>query len=484
MGLIDAWNALWGTEAKKHDTSTAIVVKSGSENVVRDFSNAIKTDRKIARQLYHNTNKNYLLAAQLTKPIINNNVNFIGKPTLYGNKKALKVLEEVKINYRAAHKALEIEGDVFVWPQWNVKKGKIELVYIPVDVVKETFIDPISKEVMGYRLEETVFYTTPEKVDNEVKITHVITAAYVIRSTVGAINEVKRFANPLGFLPIVHFHNDRDLQEAFGHSELENVEPQLKFYHELTYEAGAAQSRDGHPKMKVSTTNPKQWVENNYGKGSFDALLAGQITLSMEDKDLFINNEGDDVNYLYLNKTTGDYLPLAGTTFTNIVEGSETPEINFGANIGTSLASVKEFRPVWIKKIEAKQEEREEPWLEVYDIIIKLHNFVKLTNVKNDITVEWPRPNFASIKEQSEIVQAFATAIDKLKARNLITNEEVYKTLVKLDIFEMFKSYKEHEEVVNNEQDETSNTEPDAAAEEDSDTGAEEETEDDESNSE
>jgi len=423
----------------------------GQEVANRDYTNNIKANRKIAREIYHNVNKNYALAGQLVRPIINNNVNFIGIPTLSGNKKNIKVIEDTKIDYRRVHKSAEIDGSVFVWPQWNDKQGKIVNVIIPVDIVNEVFVDPITKEVTGYKLTEQVQYNTAEEINQKVDIVCIVTKDVVVTKISGAINEVVRVKNVFGIIPLVHFSNDKDVLEQFGHSEIEPIEPQLRFYHELTYEAGAAQSRDGHPKMKVTTANPRQWVENNFGEGSYEAIRTGKSKISMDDRDLFVNGEKDDVSYLYLTKTTGDYTPLAETTFINIVQGSETPEINFGANLGTSLASVKEYRPVWIKKIEAKQYERTEPWLQVYDIILRIHNFVTLRSLKNDITITWPTPNFASVMEQSEIIKGFATAIEKLLASSVVSKEEVYNSMKEMDVLELFETYQSHKVEVDKE---------------------------------
>ena len=452
MTFKDILANLFGSGGSSSDQSMNITLVNSSKNT--DYTNAIKTDRVKAHQLYHNTNKYYTLAAQLVKPIINNNVNFIGIPELTGNAKAIKVINEVKIDYRKVHKALEIDGSIFIWPQWNNVKKLIELIFIPVDNIKEIFVDPVSKEITGYRLTEYVTYSNEKESSNKVQIDYVITKKKVVLNIVGTFNETKVFINPFDMIPIVHFSNDKDIYELYGHSEIENFEPQLKFYHELTYAAGAAQARDGHPKLKINTNNPATWINNNFGAGTYDEIKAGQRSISMENRDLFINGsaEGEDTNYLYLNKTTGDYTSLSENAFTNIVEGSETPEINFGANIGTSLASVKEYRPVWIKKIEAKQYERTAPWKEVYDIIIMISNFVNLRSAKSaDLELVWPKPDFTSVAEKAETVKGFADALDKLVLIGALTDEEVFDTLNKLDIFELMEEYKKHAEVIKNE---------------------------------
>lgn len=447
MNIKDIMNKLFGSQTP----SVTLNVISGQDKIT-DTDNPIKTDRTLARQLYHNTNKAYTLSAHLLRPIINSNVNFTGTPTLFGNNKALQVVEETKIDYRKIHKSVDIDGDLFVWPQWDMQKGKIKLVLITNDIVNKVFVDPLTKEVYGYRFVEKVNYSTPTAENQQVEITYIVTKDRLTRNVTGSMNQITSVANKLGILPIVHFANDTDTDNIYGHSEIEHIIPQLKFYHDLTYEAGAAQSRDGHPKLKVTTKNVKQWIENNFGTGAYAALLEGKATVSMQDRDLFINAEGDDVNYLYLNKTSGDYSALSQIAFTNIVEGSEIPEINFGASIGTSLASVKEYRPIWIKKIEAKQFERTQPWLDLYDIILKTYNFVHLTSIKNDISIVWEKPNFASNKEQAEIIGTFSKAIETLKNNAVITAEEIYNTIKELGIIKLFKTYKEHEKVIKDEQ--------------------------------
>ncbi len=471
MNIKEIASKLFG---KKEQGVTINVIEGVTPTT--EYARPEKADRELTQQLYHNTNSEYSLAAHFVKTIINNNVNFIGIPKVYDSKKIIDIIEEVNIDYRKIHKALEIDGSIFVWPQWDNAKEKIKLVQIPISVVDKVFVDPLTKEITGYKFKEKVNYNTPTHNNCTVDITYVITADIIVTQVTGSMTKLTKSKNMLGVLPIVHFSNDKDVSELYGHSEIENIQPQLKFYHDLTYEAGAAQSRDGHPKLKVTTKNVKQWIENNFGAGSFAEIQAGNRTVSMESKDLFINAEGDDVNYLYLNKTSGDYSTLAEIAFSNIVEGSEVPEINFGANIGTSLASVKEYRPIWIKKIEAKQYERTEPWMQVYNIIVSIYNFVHLSNLKPKIKITWPKPNFASVKEQAEIIAAFANAIDKLQKSKNMSREEAYNTLVNLDVVQLAETFKKHKEVIDDEQE---NEKANAPSEETIDDGAEKDDESD-----
>ena len=122
MKLSDIQANLFGEGGILGTKRRTVINVVGPVTPEKDYTNAIKADRKKARFIYHNVDKSYALSAQLVKPIINNNVNFIGIPTLFGNKKSLKVIEDVVIDYRKIHKSIEIDGSFFVWPQWNEKK--------------------------------------------------------------------------------------------------------------------------------------------------------------------------------------------------------------------------------------------------------------------------------------------------------------------------------------------------------------------------
>jgi len=418
-----------------------------------------RTDVVLARQLYHNKNNSYTLAAQLVKPIVNNNVNFIGKPKLYGNRRTLDLLKSIDLKIRKIHKAVEIDGNQIVWVRWDNKKKKIVLELVPFEVLSDIFIDPFTKEIIGYRFIEEFTYATEDNSAATMKIEYVITAEKQVTTVLQSSELVAKkitTKNIFGVLPVVMFSNDTIHGELYGHSEIESIEPQLRLYHELTFEAAAAQKRDGHPKLKLKTKNAKVWLDNNFGPGTYESLQAGRTQLSLDDRDFFLNQDEEDVQYLYLQKVSGDFKDISQTTFTNIVEGSETPEINFGANLGTSLASVKEYRPVWIKKIEAKQEERELSWKKLFDVITAVHNYVSLDNLSaEDITFEWPKPNFVSIKEQSEILRALSAAIVALRKDGQLNNEEIFETLKSLGFIELDETYEKHrkkiEEMLNDD---------------------------------
>lgn len=422
-----------------------------------DVAQPAKVDTALVRRLYRNTDNYYAMAAHLVKPIIDSNCSFIGIPTVRSaNARVLKAIEDFKkkIPYHAVHRIAEREGTAFVWPQIGLD-GSIRFVVLRPETVEDICIDPVTKEVTAYIIVDQFSYKTSDGNVHNMKST-VVVDANTIKTTnetdVPALVGTKIVKNIFGFIPIVRFVNDAEPWEVRGHSEIENIEPQLKWYNDISVEAGRAQKRDGHPKMQVKARNPETWVDNNFGVGMWAKLTSGQAKLNIDDRDFFINQtgetsdeEGESVSYIEANRTTGEYTTLSEKSFTNIIEGAQTPEIIMGANMGTSLASVREQRPAYIKKIERKQLQYEESWRQVITValdILGTATFHKYDS--NNFNFVWPTPDFASAQEKAATLNVLSTSLIKAKEAHIIGDKEIFNTLKNLDILKIEQDEAKH----------------------------------------
>ena len=455
MAISSALESLWSRIFKTKNT-TRVIIQQTQDTPTEDRTGDRQVNVRLTRQLYNNSNNLYALSAHLVKPIINSNVSFIYRPTITStNRLTNTLLSELSIPFYEVHRMAERDGDCFVWPQYNVETGLIDFVILSPNTLYKILRDR-NQRIIGYIFRKDRIYYNEQgnKISDMLTIT--VTATEIRHQYTGDIQAEEVFTNIMGIIPIFQMSNNRESFENHGHSEIENVEPQLKFYHDQTFEAGAAQKQDGHPKMAINTKDPRSWVDNNYGEGMFDALRRGEAKLSLENKDLFINGEGEDVKYVVASRTTGDYAVVSKRTFTNIVEGSETPEIVFGANMGTSLASVKEQRPVWIKKIEMKQEMYSEVWRHILDYTLLLLGTVNFRRVSLDYQMVWPKPDFKSDQEKAEILDTLADVITKLKEANQISDREAFDTLKQYPELRLTDNYEEHfsqvEESVDNDE--------------------------------
>lgn len=438
----------------------SIVVKTDPSEQIYHYDRPEKVDYDFVRKLYRNRNNQYVFGGQLVKPVIDSNVSFIGIPEIRteDEKTSEKIKELLKeIPFTQIHRIAEREGTCFVWPQIT-EEGKLKVVVMPTENIKDTFINPITKDITGYQIVEKFTYKEP----NSTSPYNVTIELFVYKDKVerkisgdnAKINGTKTIRNPFGFIPIVIFKNDHEPWETMGHSEIENIEPQIKLYHDITLEAMQAQKRDGHPKAKIKTPNPKQWVDTNYGTGTFDRLAGGEGYISLKDRDLFVcrtgslNESDEDVQYIEANKATGDYAVISERTFTNIVEGSQTPEIVFGANMGTSLASVREQRPVYIKKIEKKQLQYERYWRELFSVIFGIVGFATFDTFPGELEFIWPIPDFSSDKEKADTFNVMTNALIKMKSSYLMSDEEIHETIKKFEIVNVKQNYDKHYEEI------------------------------------
>jgi len=437
---------------------TTIVHDGDNQYTAENYATPPIVDAKLVRSLYHNTDNRYALAAQLVKPIIDANVSFIGVPIVRSKDNA--VLEAVKtfnnqLPFNIVHRIVEREGTAYVWPQIDLD-GTIRFEVIRPETIKTTFIDPMTKKIVGYIIkDEFSFKDTADQVHNitidvtidEKRITKQVTC------DVATINKpAVTHRNVFGFLPIVTFLNDAEPWEQHGHSEIENIEPQLKLYHDITVEANRAQKRDGHPKMVIHTNDVKEWVENNFGAGYYEQLRKGLVKLTLDQRDLYLCSTGggiesdrEDVKYAESGKATGDYNSVIEKTFTNIIEGGQTPEIMMGASMGASLSSVKEQRPAYIKKIAKKQQQYATSWRKLIVMALMIKGFVEFKEYNtDDFTLTWPTPDFATEKEKADTLNTLSTSLIKMRQANIIGDKEIYATIKKFDILEVEQDDTKH----------------------------------------
>lgn len=436
-----------------------------------------KLNHELVRQLYRNTHNSYAMAAHLVKPIVDSNVNFIGVPAVRSdNARTLKAIGSFieAVPFDSVHKIAEREGVAFLWPQMGVDR-KLRFDVLRPETVKDICIDPTTKEVVGYIIQDAMSYKkTDGNVYNIQKDITITSEHMIIKTTADEkqLNGVETVKNIFGFIPIVAFHNDREPWELRGHSEIENIEPQLKWYNDLTVEAGRAQKRDGHPKLKCTVNSVEDFINNNFGADAFARIQRGE-QLDIDRKDIFfLENEGlehkaENVGYVETNKTTGEYTDMSEKSFTNIIEGAQTPEINFGANMGTSLSSVREQRPAYIKKIQKKQKQYEQSWRKVMNIALGILGVSFFRQYEESYTFSWPTPDFASEQEKAMTLNTLMTSMIKAKQSYILGDGEIYDTLKKLDIIDVKQKESEHDKDVEDTAEKMRERNPDERAEQD-----------------
>lgn len=422
-------------------------------NDTRDYE-VSTVDSKFARRLYRNKVNSLALSGHFVKTTIDSSLIFMGNPFLQTDDEvARSAFNKVtaSLEYKEIMRIAEREGTAYVWVQYDGATDEYMFQVLPNETISKVYINPDTKKPIGYKISEQFSYTDVLDrkvfVRKEIKVTSQYIEMYE--------NDVHRgtYPTPFGILPIFVVTNDKEPWDISGYSEIERLVPQLKLYHDVTFDAADAQRQNGKSKVVVQAFDPKDFIDNHWGSGTYASMLAGTAKISMEDRDLYVvkaNNNGlstssEDVHIIEANKTTGDYSILSEKAFTNIIEGAGTPEIVFGASMGASLSSVQEQRPAYIKRLESKQVQYGKQFTAMIHYALDLYGMVNFTRFKPDTwQLVWDRPDFATDKEKAETINFISTAVAKGRAGGFLSDEAIHKTLLDFAFLKINPDFKKY----------------------------------------
>jgi len=116
--------------------------------------------------------------------------------------------------------------------------------------------------------------------------------------------------------------------------------------------------------------------------------------------------------------------------------------------MGTSLASVKEQRPVWNKRIERKQAQYDKAWDMAHSYAIRITNFVTFNSVPTDFDLYWKKPDFRSENDNAELLEQFSKGLGLLKSNKNMSDKEIYNTLNQFDFIKLEDTFEKHKKEV------------------------------------
>jgi len=226
-----------------------------------------------------------------------------------------------------------------------------------------------------------------------------------IESTGGDYLEIEGIQeNMWDLIPIIHFKNEAEVNQLFGVSELEAIEPFMKVYHDTMLFAVQGAKLFARPKVKFSLNSIQKFLEDNFDSNE---LKSGK--LRFQDKEIFLLQEGEDVSFITADSGLSAITTLLEFIYYCIVDVSETPEFAFGTAVQSSKASVSEQMIPLARKIRRKRTMFEEYYQELIFTFLAMYS--KINNIKLDtqIRIDWDE---ISPKNDLEI----ATTINNLVA--------------------------------------------------------------------
>jgi len=396
------------------ETSTLLSYTPG--NLWNDYYlNTGRMNYSLARSLYRNINDKYKLGAGFSKPVIDTTVGFMGTPHFSVNDENFQgILSDIENRWSGKfiriHRDTLRDGDCFVRIERvkNKLTGKLEF---DLELIPPEFVTPILNPLTGSYSKVIIKHIVPVyddkgNITRNAEIIETITENEIaIESTGGDYLEVEGIQeNMWDLIPIVHFKNEAEVNQLFGVSELEAIEPFMKVYHDTMLFAVQGAKLFARPKVKFSLNSIQKFLEDNFDSNE---LKSGK--LRFQDKEIFLLQEGEDVSFITADSGLSAITTLLEFIYYCIVDVSETPEFAFGTAVQSSKASVSEQMIPLARKIRRKRTMFEEYYQELISTFLAMYSKINNFKLDTDIRIDWDE---ISPKNDLEI----ATTINNLVA--------------------------------------------------------------------
>jgi len=400
-------------------------------------------DVTLARALFNNNEPRYKLGAGFARAAINVPTGFMGIPILKtdteGESEAQdwlnRLLPQWSGSILAIHKATYIDGETLVRirpanrsPAYAALFGPtdrdLELSYEPSESFEVIHAEEDMGAIAAFRVKH-LFYVEEGGTTVEKYLWETITADSVKLEYQDGYRPTREFGNRLGFVPAVHIKNEAARHELRGRSELEPLEPYLKFYNDVMLHAGSASQLHSTAKLTVRVQDVERFLANNFT----DAEIADG-RLRFRDKDVLFFETGapeigvtgaaayqEGADIIQAQAPLGDTNTLLEYIFLNIVDVSEVPEWAFGGAIASSKASVTEQSAPLIHKVNRKRSLFENEWALVGRMALKMLGFA------TRVEVSWDDLAQKDTKAEAEALKALADAVVALNDAGIMSKK-------------------------------------------------------------
>lgn len=412
-------------------------------------------DVRLARSLYNNTEPRYKLGAGFSRAAINVPVGFMGVPILRVQRSSNtstatdsaqdeidRMLPQWAGQIRAVHKAVLLDGEALVRIRpanrspaysglFSSKDKDIEIGYEPSESFEVLHMDEDIGAIEGVRVKH-LFYVQEGGQTVERALWETVTADQITLEYESNWKPKRTFPNPLGWVPAVYISNESARHELRGRSELEALEPYMKFYHDVMLHAGAASKLHSTAKLILRVQDVNKFLENNFTEAE---VTNGVLTF--KDKDVLFFETGapeigitgstayaEGADIIQARAPLGDTNTLLEYIFLNIVDASEVPEWAFGGAIASSKASVSEQSAPLVHKIHRKRSLFENSWIMAARMALTM-----LGQTGVQLSAEWDDLATKDTKAESEALKARVEALVALNDAETISKQSIVEEL-------------------------------------------------------
>lgn len=378
-----------------------------------------RVDYALARRLYRNTDDKYKLGAGFAKPIVNALTGFIAVPQCHHpdadtaasiagfigrwHGTLLRLIRNT-LRDGDAYARLAVERDSLLG------REEIRLSLIPPEWVRMRH-DPITGAVTAVVIDWPGRYEPDNGSPIEYMIRETITPTErrirasdkAPRAIADAVNADG--PNPWGgVIPIIHCRNEAEEYEANGTSELEPLEPYFRVYHDVAMMAAGGAQLFSRPKVKLRLKNVSAFLAANFSEEE-----RASRRLDLNSREIFVLGHEDDAGFVGGDSGIPSVTALLELIYLCIVDTSEIPEFVFGGAVSSSKASVSEQMVPFIRRVEGKRGQLEEPLRQLIGTYLALARQTQSIETMDGLTIIWPE---VSPRDERTTAEAMRTAMD------------------------------------------------------------------------
>jgi hypothetical protein len=163
--------------------------------------------------------------------------------------------------------------------------------------------------------------------------------------------------NIWGFVPIVEVFNEFDSVLNSGQSDLEQVYPLIKAFHDVIHQGLQAHKYHSIPKVKLKLQDVQPFIKNNFPDTiNDDGKIISGSTISWKGKEILFLQAEEDAEFLEAHSVLGDTKTLADFLVDLICIASSTPRWAFmDVEAGSANQANNAQTLPWTKKIIRKR---------------------------------------------------------------------------------------------------------------------------------
>lgn len=408
-----------------------------------------RVDVNLARKLYYNIDPRYKLGAGFARPTIDVPVGFMGVPRLQAEDMTSdeqmwldRFMEDQAGNVIKAHKMCLRDGEVLLRLRPKFRSPAYDALYteedkdLEVALVPSEAFEAIGTEEDNDALEYIKVKHVLLQPDSggqlqEVVLYEMVSANEIVLEYENGEQPTRRFPNPMGFVPAVVLENEPERHQAHASSDLEPVEPYLRFYNDVMLHAGAASALHSTAKLVLRAKDIERFVSNN-----FTDTEINEKRLRFKNKDVLFFESGqpemgtsgssiyaEGAEIIQAKAPLGDTNMLLEYIFLNIVDVTEVPEWAFGGAIASSKASVSEQSGPIVHKVKRKRTMVAGAWALIGRMMLKT-----VMAKSPRILVKWDELAMRDLKTEAEAFRNYAEsllALNEGQAVSRITMNEI-----------------------------------------------------------